>query len=147
MITPLPKKKMVTARLIPCPKCGSRTYVNNQTLYGYDKIRYRTCRNCGNKFRTIQDIRAKSFPETIVPYEELSEVRQRNYIHGGGNSKLVVSDIIKIRTMWSEAKLRALEDGLRFFPVDEKQNIAEEFGVTYQTIHKILKGKAWAFVP
>ena len=137
MIRAARRRRMATAKPIPCPKCGSKTYVSNSRLYGYDKVRYRNCSSCENKFKTIQDIRAKAFPEEIVPYEELSLIRQQSCIKGGGNSKLTVSDVRKIRSMWEESEVK---------DIYERMGIAEEFKVTDQTIQKILSGKAWAFV-
>ena len=131
------RKRMATAKAVPCPECGSKTYVKNSRLYGYDKVRYRDCSNCEHKFKTSQDIRAKAFPEEIIPYEELSAVRQQNCIKGGGNSKLTINDVRKIRSMWEDSEIK---------DITERMGIAEKFKVTDQTIQKILSGRAWAFV-
>ena len=137
MIKPAKRRRIATAKAVLCPECGSKTYVRNSRLYGYEKVRYRDCSSCEHKFKTSQDIRAKSFPEVIVPYEEQSKVRQSNYIKGGGNSKLTVADVRKIRDMWNESEYK---------DVQERIWIAEQFNVKDRAVLNILTGKAWSFV-
>lgn len=85
----------------------------------------------------MQKMKNASSPEIIVPYEELSVIRQRNFLRGGGYSKLTASDVRKIRKMWEESEYKDMTDRL---------GIAEEFNVKDRTIYNILTGKSWAYV-
>ena len=137
MITALTKKRTVTAKTVICPECGTKTKVYNSKIQDGSKSRYRCCPNCSHKFKTMQDLKNADSPEVIVPYEEVSAIRQRNFIRGGGNSKLTVSDVKKIRKMWEESEYKDMTDRL---------GIAEEFNVKDRAIRNILTGKSWAYV-
>lgn len=52
-----------------CPKCGGKTKVDGTEHWRGLTVRYRTCRVCGHKFKSVESVKEAQKP-SVTPYME-----------------------------------------------------------------------------
>lgn len=131
-------KRVNTARQIACPNCGHlKTKITCGRCNQNHKYRYRRCGCCDHKFKTSQARNSKNAEEHIVPYCELSALRQKEYLRGGANSKLTPTDVREIRSIYENSKYK---------DKDLCYRIGQRYDVEEQAIKNVISGRSWSFV-
>tara|TARA_R110002012_G_C11578436_1_gene605120 strand:- start:553 stop:975 length:423 start_codon:yes stop_codon:yes gene_type:complete len=129
------KRRLYSAQVIPCPKCGhGHTKVVCGHLHGDNqKLRRRKCLNCGYRVKTLQNLYPEIGKEFVVPLltaEEKRDLRRANK----RLTTLTVQDVLEIKYFLSKNSFT-------------QGDLALQYGVTKGTIATIKRGQSWKDVP
>ena len=134
----------MTASVVPCPNCGhSSAIICAHKKLGV-KIRYRKCRKCDTRVKTIQPLDDPAANEVVVPV--LTEEANNKFFadlrskHVARRASMNRANKLNVREI---AEIKYLVHNR----IQTQAYTAMQYGVEKTTIHSIANGDCFADVP
>ena len=134
-----------TASKIYCPNCGHQTHTYCRSdRNAHVRIRYRKCRKCDTRVKTIQYLDKVESGEHVVPNptpEESNKNRSRALSKHQKGRRLAMNQIKLTERDVAEIKFLIHND------VQTQAYTAMQYGVEKTAIHRIVTGACFADIP